>query len=75
MTDVQAIKQVSAMKRLLLRELTKCQGSAHAHVMFWVLTELAVQSGIALFGHAGCLEKISLCVNHIIKRDENNNKA
>ena len=68
MTDVEAIKDVIRMRRVLLKTLTKQCPDCQAPVTFWVLIELAVQAGIALYGKEECLEKISSAVNYIVQR-------
>jgi len=69
MTDVEAIRDICSMKRTLLRALKKQCPNSEAAVAFWVLIELAVQSGITLYGKEDCLKKISGAVNYIIQRE------
>lgn len=69
MTDAQAIKEALSMKRVLLSALKRRCSSSEVAITFWVLIELAVQSGIILYGKEEAIEKISKAVNYLIQRE------
>jgi hypothetical protein len=69
MTDAEAIKDMCVMKQTLIRALKRQCPNFDAGFTFWVLIELAVQSGLILYGKEECLEKISSAVNYIIQRE------
>ena len=73
MTETDLAEEVDQMKRLLLKALKRHNPGGNAGFIFWVLLDMAVQSGLILFGKEECLKKICGAINYLVKRHEEDN--
>ena len=75
MTETEIEEEVDCMKAILLRAMKRHNPGGNAGLIFWVLLDMAVQSGLILFGREQCLERMCGVINYLIQRHEKDNQA